>query len=48
MNTVNGSNRIRVKRVYDPPSPDDGVRILVDRLWPREAYPGRKRPLTRG
>lgn len=26
---------IRVKRVYDPPSSDDGVRILVDRLWPR-------------
>jgi uncharacterized protein YeaO (DUF488 family) len=21
--------------VYDPPEPDDGVRILVDRLWPR-------------
>ncbi|MFL5306128.1 MAG: DUF488 family protein [Polyangia bacterium] len=26
---------IRVKRVYDPPSRDDGVRVLVDRLWPR-------------
>lgn len=26
---------IRVKRVYEPPSPDDGTRILVDRLWPR-------------
>jgi uncharacterized protein YeaO (DUF488 family) len=26
---------IRVKRVYDPPSEDDGTRILVDRLWPR-------------
>jgi len=25
----------RIKRVYDPPSPEDGVRILVDRLWPR-------------
>jgi len=24
-----------VKRVYDPPDPGDGVRILVDRLWPR-------------
>jgi uncharacterized protein YeaO (DUF488 family) len=21
--------------VYDPPAPTDGVRILVDRLWPR-------------
>ena len=28
-------SKIRLKRVYDPPSPDDGVRILVDRLWPR-------------
>ena len=24
-----------MKRVYDAPSPDDGYRILVDRLWPR-------------
>ena len=24
-----------VKRVYDPPAPEDGTRILVDRLWPR-------------
>lgn len=26
---------IKVKRVYDPPAPDDGRRFLVDRLWPR-------------
>ena len=26
---------IRVKRVYEAPSPEDGMRILVDRLWPR-------------
>lgn len=26
---------IRGKRVYDEPSPDDGFRVLVDRLWPR-------------
>ena len=26
---------IRLKRVYEPPSVSDGVRILVDRLWPR-------------
>jgi uncharacterized protein YeaO (DUF488 family) len=26
---------IRTKRVYDPPAPDDGSRILVDRIWPR-------------
>jgi len=24
-----------IKRVYEPPSPDDGTRVLVDRLWPR-------------
>lgn len=26
---------IRIKRVYEPASPDDGRRFLVDRLWPR-------------
>ena len=26
---------IQVRRVYDAPSPDDGARVLVDRLWPR-------------
>lgn len=26
---------IRLKRAYDEPSDDDGVRILVERLWPR-------------
>ncbi len=26
---------VRVKRVYEPAARDDGVRILVDRLWPR-------------
>jgi uncharacterized protein YeaO (DUF488 family) len=26
---------IRVRRVYDAPSPDDGARVLVDRIWPR-------------
>ena len=24
-----------VKRVYEPVSPSDGARVLVDRLWPR-------------
>jgi uncharacterized protein YeaO (DUF488 family) len=27
--------QIRVCRVYQQPSPDDGVRVLVDRVWPR-------------
>jgi uncharacterized protein YeaO (DUF488 family) len=26
---------IRIKRTYEPASPEDGKRILVDRLWPR-------------
>ena len=26
---------IRIKRVYDERSDSDGVRILVDRIWPR-------------
>jgi uncharacterized protein YeaO (DUF488 family) len=26
---------IKLKRVYEPPAPADGVRVLVDRLWPR-------------
>jgi len=26
---------IRLKRAYEPPTTDDGVRVLVDRLWPR-------------
>ena len=26
---------IRVRRAYDAPSPDDGARVLVDRVWPR-------------
>ena len=27
--------KIKIKRVYEEPSKADGVRILVDRLWPR-------------
>lgn len=26
---------VKLKRAYDPPVPEDGVRVLVDRLWPR-------------
>jgi uncharacterized protein YeaO (DUF488 family) len=26
---------IRTKRAYEPPTKDDGFRVLVDRLWPR-------------
>jgi len=27
--------KIKIKRVYEAPAKDDGMRILVDRLWPR-------------
>jgi uncharacterized protein YeaO (DUF488 family) len=30
---------IRLKRAYEDPAPEDGYRILVERLWPR----GRKK-----
>ena len=26
---------IGLKRAYEPPAPEDGTRILIDRLWPR-------------
>jgi uncharacterized protein YeaO (DUF488 family) len=26
---------IMTKRIYEAPSPSDGARVLVDRLWPR-------------
>jgi len=26
---------IKVKRIYEQPSKEDGFRVLVDRLWPR-------------
>ena len=28
-------HEIRIKRAYEPSSPDDGYRVYVDRLWPR-------------
>jgi len=28
-------DRFRLKRVYEAPAPEDGLRVLVDRLWPR-------------
>ena len=29
------SDRVRLKRAYEPASPEDGTRVLVERLWPR-------------
>ena len=32
---MSARRRIKVARVYDDPGPDEGERVLVDRLWPR-------------
>ena len=29
------AGRFRIKRIYEPAGKDDGLRVLVDRLWPR-------------
>jgi uncharacterized protein YeaO (DUF488 family) len=49
------SSSIAIKRVYDKPAAGDGLRILIDRLWPRglskdtlklDAWPRALSPLT--
>ena len=32
---VQDTMTVTIKRVYEPASPSDGIRVLVDRLWPR-------------
>lgn len=32
---MNNESRVRVGRVHDERTPEDGARVLVDRLWPR-------------
>jgi uncharacterized protein YeaO (DUF488 family) len=34
-NKARGVSDIQIKRAYDDPGNDDGLRILIDRLWPR-------------
>jgi uncharacterized protein YeaO (DUF488 family) len=34
-NSVEGEDMIRLKRAYEPATDDDGMRVLVERLWPR-------------
>ncbi|MCA0211475.1 MAG: DUF488 domain-containing protein [Proteobacteria bacterium] len=29
------ADNLKLKRAYEPAAPSDGIRILVDRLWPR-------------
>jgi len=31
----NATRGFQIKRVYEPAAADDGLRVLVDRLWPR-------------
>jgi uncharacterized protein YeaO (DUF488 family) len=26
---------IQMRRIYEPPAPGDGYRVLIDRIWPR-------------
>ena len=35
MGTRAPAKNVKLKRAYEHPSPEDGKRILVDRLWPR-------------
>jgi uncharacterized protein YeaO (DUF488 family) len=35
MRTRIAADHIKLKRAYEPPAPEDGTRILIDRLWPR-------------
>ncbi|WP_030987167.1 DUF488 family protein [Streptomyces sp. NRRL S-1813] len=32
---MSAGDALRTRRVYEPPEPADGARVLVDRLWPR-------------
>jgi uncharacterized protein YeaO (DUF488 family) len=32
---VASTSNVRVRRIYDEPTRQDGTRVLVDRLWPR-------------
>ena len=29
------TSHVQTRRAYDAPAPDDGYRVLVDRVWPR-------------
>ncbi|MFD7895118.1 DUF488 domain-containing protein [Streptomyces sp. NPDC059743] len=33
--TKRQKHEVRVRRAYEAPEPEDGTRVLVDRLWPR-------------
>jgi uncharacterized protein YeaO (DUF488 family) len=33
--TMTKTPDVRLRRIYDPPAAEDGIRVLVDRRWPR-------------
>ncbi|MHB8398115.1 MAG: DUF488 family protein, N3 subclade [Candidatus Limnocylindrales bacterium] len=33
--TASNTRNVRLRRAYDEPAPDEGYRVLVDRVWPR-------------
>jgi uncharacterized protein YeaO (DUF488 family) len=35
VNTKIPAANVKLKRAYEPPTAEDGARILIDRLWPR-------------
>ena len=35
MSHSKAASEVTIKRAYEPRSPHDGTRVLVDRLWPR-------------
>ena len=37
------TSNVRLQRAYDAPQPDDGHRVLVDRVWPRGKTKGELR-----
>lgn len=37
MGTTIAAGNVKLKRAYEPASPEDGKSILTDRLWPRGA-----------
>ncbi|OBI72721.1 DUF488 domain-containing protein [Mycobacterium asiaticum] len=32
---MSSKREVRLARIYDEPDPDEGQRVLVDRIWPR-------------
>jgi len=30
---------VKARRIYDPALPEDGTRVLVDRIWPERPAP---------